>query len=276
MRNLLPYQSRESGFSLIELMIAMVLSLVILLAVVQVFISSRQTYLLSDDLSRIQENGRFSLDFISQSIRMGGYYRNKGDNVFTFLETTCEEFAPCTDNGNGTDSDRFAVRLNPPPDDGTETDCTGAAVGATDDIANVYYITNDPDTGINSLTCRGFNITNNAWNAVEQPLIDGIDNMQILYGLDNPDPAQPNTPDTGINQYVTANQLDADDWDFVTSARIALLVSSGTENGGGEEMTRNYQLLDAPLISITDDHVRQIYTATIPLNNNIGKGVIEE
>jgi type IV pilus assembly protein PilW len=261
----------QSGFSLIELMIAMVLSLVILLAVVQVFLGSRQTYVLADDMSRVQENGRFSMDFIAQNIRMGGYQGSKGDSLQAFLTTACEEFAPCTDNGAGTGSDRFAVWLNPPPDDGTDTDCTGAAVGDDDVIANVYYITSDADTGINSLTCRGFNTNTNTWNAAEQPLIDGIDNMQVLYGVDNPDPANPDATDTGLNQYVNANQVA--DWSVVKAVRVALLVSAGTENGSGEEMTRNYVLLDAPQQAITDSHVRQIYTTTITLNNNIGTGI---
>ncbi|GAA5317387.1 MAG: hypothetical protein AseanaTS_25920 [Candidatus Pelagadaptatus aseana] len=262
---------QQSGFSLIELMIAMVLSLVILLGVMQVFLGSRQTYVLADDMSRIQENGRFSLEFLAQSIRMGGYQGGKADFIRSFYRTTCEEFAPCTDNGAGTDSDRLAVWLNPPPDDGTDTDCTGAGVNNEDIIANVYYITNDAATGINSLTCRGFNITNNAWNAAEQPLIDGIDNMQVLYGIDNPDPASPDATDTGVNQYVNASQVA--DWGLVKAVRVALLVSSGAENGSGEEMTRNYVLLDAPQQAITDDHVRQIYTTTITLNNNIGTGI---
>lgn len=262
--------SYQSGFSLIELMIAMALSLIILLAVVQVFLSSRQTYVLSDDLSRIQENGRFSLEFLAKNVRVAGYQANKADSLHPFYTDACEEFAPCTNNGNGNGSDRFAVWLNPAPDDGSDIDCTGATVNANDVIANVYYITTNADTGINSLTCRGFNITNNAWNAVEQPLIDGIDNMQILYGVDNADPADPGTLDTGLNQYLSAEQVN--DWSLVKSARIALLISSGAETGSGENMTRNYAVLDAPQQAITDRHVRQIYTATITLNNNIGTG----
>ena len=61
------------GFSLVEMMIAMTISLIIILAVTQIFISSRATYSYTEGLSRIQESGRFAVDFLAQDIRMAGY-----------------------------------------------------------------------------------------------------------------------------------------------------------------------------------------------------------
>lgn len=63
----------ESGFSLVELMVAMALGLVILAAVVQVFITSNATYRLDEGLARVQEGARFSIDFLAKDIRMAGY-----------------------------------------------------------------------------------------------------------------------------------------------------------------------------------------------------------
>lgn len=249
----------QRGFSLVELMIAVMLSLVLLGAVIQVFLSSRQTYELSDDLSRIQENGRFSLEFLAQNIRMAGYSPGGQENQLSFLNTACAEFNPCTDDGGANNSDRIAVRLNPPPDDGSEIDCTGAAVGADDEIANVYYVTREAGTGINRLTCRGFNITNNAWIAPEQPLIDGIDNMQFLYGVDT------SANGTGVTQYVSSEAVT--DWGMIKAVRVGLLIGSGTASGSAEKMKREYALLDSTLISLEDEQVRQIYTSTVSLNN---------
>lgn len=59
--------------TLIELMIAMLLGLILLAGIIQVFISSKQTYRFQNDLSRIQENGRFALHFLGTGIREGGY-----------------------------------------------------------------------------------------------------------------------------------------------------------------------------------------------------------
>lgn len=61
------------GFSLVEMMIAMTISLVIILAVTQIFVSSKTTYSYTEGLSRIQEGGRFAVDFMAQDIRMAGY-----------------------------------------------------------------------------------------------------------------------------------------------------------------------------------------------------------
>lgn len=64
----------EKGIGLIELMIAMTLSLVIGAAVIQVFVSQRQTYRTQDDMSRVQENARFAFEQIAQDIRQVGYW----------------------------------------------------------------------------------------------------------------------------------------------------------------------------------------------------------
>lgn len=65
--------SRAGGFSLVEMMIAMTISLVIILAVTQIFVSSRGTYSYTEGMSRVQESGRFAVDFIAHDIRMSGY-----------------------------------------------------------------------------------------------------------------------------------------------------------------------------------------------------------
>jgi type IV pilus assembly protein PilW len=65
--------SRQDGFSVIELMVAMVISLLLLGGVVTIFISSKGTYERVERLSRTQESGRFALDAIVRDIRSAGY-----------------------------------------------------------------------------------------------------------------------------------------------------------------------------------------------------------
>lgn len=66
--------TRDSqGFSIVELMVAMALSLLLLGGVVAVFSSSRASYETTDRLSRIQENGRFALDQLVTDIRSAGF-----------------------------------------------------------------------------------------------------------------------------------------------------------------------------------------------------------
>lgn len=64
---------REHGFTVIELMVAMAISLLLLGGVVAIFTSSKTTYERVERLSRIQENGRFALDAIVRDIRSAGY-----------------------------------------------------------------------------------------------------------------------------------------------------------------------------------------------------------
>jgi len=64
---------RCRGFTLVELLVAMVISAALMVGIVQVFMSSKATYRVVENLSRIQENGRFAMDTISFNVRMAGY-----------------------------------------------------------------------------------------------------------------------------------------------------------------------------------------------------------
>lgn len=66
-------KSPQTGFTLIELMIAMLLGLFLIGGIMQIFIGSRQTYRMQENLSRLQENGRFVMDFITRDNRMMGF-----------------------------------------------------------------------------------------------------------------------------------------------------------------------------------------------------------
>ncbi len=65
--------SVQKGFSVIELMIALLLGLFLVSGVTAMYISSKQTYRMTDNLARIQESLRYSVEFISRDVRMAGY-----------------------------------------------------------------------------------------------------------------------------------------------------------------------------------------------------------
>ncbi len=67
-------KSTVRGVSLIELMIALLIGSLLILGLVQVFSASRTAYQLSEGMSRVQENGRFALDFLQRDIRLGGHF----------------------------------------------------------------------------------------------------------------------------------------------------------------------------------------------------------
>ncbi|HEX20317.1 MAG TPA: prepilin-type N-terminal cleavage/methylation domain-containing protein [Acidiferrobacteraceae bacterium] len=65
--------SRQQGFSLVELMVALVLGLIIMAGVIAVFSSVRNTQQTDTGLTRIQENARFAINIISKEARSAGY-----------------------------------------------------------------------------------------------------------------------------------------------------------------------------------------------------------
>ncbi|WHS59524.1 prepilin-type N-terminal cleavage/methylation domain-containing protein [Pseudomonas sp. G2-4] len=62
------------GFGLIELMIALVLSLIVVLGVVQIFIAAKNTYVSQGAAAVMQEDARFALSKMIQEIRMVGMF----------------------------------------------------------------------------------------------------------------------------------------------------------------------------------------------------------
>jgi type IV pilus assembly protein PilW len=66
--------ARQRGISIVELMVAVTLSLIILAVISQVFVGSKATYVTEEGLARIQESGRFTLDTLANDIRQAGYH----------------------------------------------------------------------------------------------------------------------------------------------------------------------------------------------------------
>lgn len=68
------FLKKQQGLSLVEILVALVISLFLLGGIVQVYIGNKTAYRFSDATSRIQENGRFALDSISTDSRMAGFW----------------------------------------------------------------------------------------------------------------------------------------------------------------------------------------------------------
>lgn len=65
--------NNQSGLSIIELMIALVISLIVILGMLQLISSTRQSYSVQINLSRLQEDARFLTDTITRELRMAHY-----------------------------------------------------------------------------------------------------------------------------------------------------------------------------------------------------------
>jgi type IV pilus assembly protein PilW len=71
--------------TLIELLVAISISFVVILAVGYVFVGSRQTYRAQDGMARIQESARFAYEVLSKDIRMAGFNGCAASNTVNVL-----------------------------------------------------------------------------------------------------------------------------------------------------------------------------------------------
>lgn len=79
---------RQRGMTLLELLLAMALGVFLLTGLIQIYLSSQQSYRATAALARIQENGRFAVDELSFDLRMTG-------------------FQGCADTGGGANDNRL-------------------------------------------------------------------------------------------------------------------------------------------------------------------------
>jgi len=209
----------QTGFSLVELMIAITLGLIVLLAVGSIYIGSLQTYRVQEDNARIQEAGRYALEVIGRSIRQAGANAEMNFNK-TATELQCNVAGVCNAIGgvNGatvTDPDTLTVQFYAGSEEliaglWIARDCTGGKVALGVVVTNTFNI-----TGTN-LRCTG------SVGGV-QPLIKNVEDLQVVYGIDDTDVSgNPNYRSADL--YVAAPT--AAQWPSVVTARVCVRIRS--------------------------------------------------
>lgn len=269
-RRLLNTPNDQRGFNLIELMIAIVIGIFVSLMVVQYMVTSSRVFQRQGADSNLEQNASFALSYLSQFVRQAGT-RNDYGSVVPFFIDPCDGLDPCTGDGTGTasatapaTSDTIAVQMHP----ANGLDCTGQAIPAGDQLVNVFYIAaSTEDASINSLYCRGFNASTGTQNSAGIALIDGIDQMQVLYGVADANERIYSYFDAARVPAVDGNILEG--WDRVRAVKVAILVSDGFDSNTEILDTRSFQLLDGPALSITDRTNRRVFSTTIAMNSKL-------
>jgi len=67
-----PGRMRQAGFSIVELMVALVLGLLLIGGVVNIFMTNQQTFRTNENLGRLQENARISFELMAREVRQAG------------------------------------------------------------------------------------------------------------------------------------------------------------------------------------------------------------
>ncbi len=73
-RRITPSATPQRGFSLVELMVAVALGLALSASIVYVLFSNKIAYLQAENTARLQENGRFALDYLAHDLRQVNFW----------------------------------------------------------------------------------------------------------------------------------------------------------------------------------------------------------
>lgn len=122
------------GFSLVEMMVALLITLILTAGIGQIFLGSKKSFTIQESLGRMQENGRYAMEAITADLRRAGYWGGNADI------TAIEDYTPGgVSNGN-----------NVATDDGTCTDVKWARMlthrifGKDDNRNNYSCLPSDP------------------------------------------------------------------------------------------------------------------------------------
>lgn len=218
---------KQAGLTLVELLIALVLGLIVISAVVNTYVGSTRSARFSNGLAYIQENGRYGITTMQRGIRLAGYSPEGDLEPFDMTNSS---------------STQIAVRVT------DLFDCNGLSTVGSGGIAINTYAHNAAEQ---TITCTG---SENGAEAM--PIVEGVDAMRLLWGIDADDD---NVPD---NYVAYTNDIDPN---LVVALRVALLVNSGEpiRSRKGEE---THVLFDQEIIT-NDKVARNIFSSTVMLRN---------
>jgi type IV pilus assembly protein PilW len=256
----LPYNSQK-GLSLIELLVAMTITMLVIVAASSVYLVARQGFRSNDDSTRSLENGRFAIDILTRNIRMAGAYNfNMADNLGAYTFPSGGTVQPIfgVEGGANPDSIVVSYESNAPFNAAqlTGSDCLGQSVGTggIGMVVNNFSISAD-----GQLQCMG-----NGAPGVTIPIVGPVVDMQITYNVvtNAGEPGVDPDPDPPRVQSVDASAIT--DWSAVRAANICVDVASfdvGTIEGASPGLNCRGVAFAA------DRRVHRVYRTTVNIRN---------
>jgi len=291
-------KGRQSGLAVAEILIAMALSLLVVLAAASLLHASNGDFLHNGANTRIDDNGRFALAIIGQALRQAGYPGEPGEpgaaagaGALQPLAVEGRDAAAVAGSADGlgaplpavNGSDAIAIRYAPGAiagaAGGAMQNCAGFPVNQGEWAWSIFYVAEASD-GVAELRCKYKGP--HGWG--DDAVIRGVDAFQIVYGIDTDTPRD-NIP----NIYLTAVAIEARDaalpaaeragrptWRRVASVHFALLLHGERGSRSGNVLA-SYDMLpgadagaridEAHLPPSMRHRARRLFAATVALRN---------
>jgi type IV pilus assembly protein PilW len=220
----------QRGFTLVELMIALLIALFLIGGLVTLVGAMKITFANQNGLSQLQESERMAMTLMTDVIESTGYFPNPLINAATssFPVTGAFTFAGQALVGTGTYADQtpggqtITVRYLTAGNDNV-INCTGNTSNVAASFVNTFSI--DANGNLNCTLIL---------NGVAQapiPLISGLNSMQIHYGVQTNAALSNNSVDT----YLDANAVAAGNyWSNVKSVKITLTLVNPLSGQSGQ------------------------------------------
>lgn len=285
----------QHGVTLVELMIAIAIGLLILVAIAQVYMGSFNTQRTQDDMARLQETGRFAFNLIGRAVRQAGY-RDTTEGLASFCSARslgsglaglndAEQIDPAASDFGGNAftisnaSDVIRVQYYGHSTEASPAllDCQGYPVAAKQPVKDTLFVASDPNNNNEpTLFCHTSNpepVT--ASHPGASALVAGVESLQLLYSED--------VDGAGTLRFVPWHLLT--DPDKVSAVKVSIVARSPnavtvdaaakTFNHFSAAGTVAYpaaQNADAGAVfqAGADRRLRQMFSMDIALRNNYG------
>jgi type IV pilus assembly protein PilW len=248
----------QRGFSLIELLIAVLIALFLLGGLVTLVMGTRRTNGTQSALAQLQDNQRIAMTLLANVTEKAGYFPNPlTQQLSTFtgpytLAGVTVASSQVLGGGtyNATTGDSFLVRFYAPPSDTNNTiiDCAGQSNAGTSSgvwYANVLAVGTVGTTSW--LQCQ--TQTSGTGTILTVNLIPNVTKMTVLYGVS----ASLAGDDYSVVQYLNASQVTAtNNWPNVTAVKVRLtfqVPAWGTTGGQMSSTTTEWFERVIPLMS---------------------------
>lgn len=261
---------RQSGFTLTELMIGMVIGLLLLAGILEILLGNRESFRVQQEQAALQQNARVVSYFLDTIVAHAGYYPD------SFLDTE-RVFRNGGDPLRGEDGrfDEVTLRFR---SDGAMNDCAGGLVAEDVISTNRFYVSDTDDDGNATLLCQR-SLQQADGSAVKRadgstvgdsflPLIENVSALSIRYGMDT-------NEDGAVDRYGDATAVKAvSDFDRVYSVHMQVVLASEGEvltaaRDADEDTQFNHTLFDDGINLPNDRRQRVLVDRVIALKNRL-------